>query len=219
MVDNNIEKKHYRKIIVSVIFLILTIGLIIGYDTVRLSRALKEKKGLSVQLAELKIQKDSLEGALSREKSEFKAAGEKIRQLEAELGRLHEYLTGLSKAAGAKEEELGRLVREKASLKEELGKVKSLNEQITANFNAQMKDLQEAQARELNIPEHDLVKQLREANNKLAALALANDVLEKQVESLAGLLHSVYQGEEQKEKAQELKTKVEVILTPEKISK
>jgi len=85
----------------------------------------------------------------------------------------------------AREAELARKEAEKISLKDELSKAKSLNEQITADFNNRLKDLQDkllhkdSQISELNSSKGNLTRQLQEVNTKLAALTNANDSLQK----------------------------------------
>jgi len=87
--------------------------------------------------------------------------------------------------------QIAKLEQEKRSLKEELDKVKSFNERAAADFNAQLKGLQDklsqkdAQLSELNNSKNTLTGQLQETTAKLTALISANNYLEKQIEELS----------------------------------
>ncbi len=85
-------KNGIAKTTTLIIFVAVTVGLIIGYETFRLTSVLKEKRQLSIQLVELTKQKASLGNDLSKKNSEFKVAKEKLEPLEEELSRLQDSL-------------------------------------------------------------------------------------------------------------------------------
>lgn len=281
-------KNGVRKITVLIISVIVTVALIIGYETFRLASALKEKRELAARIAELSTQKVSLESNLLQNNSVLKAAKEKLRPLEEELSSLQDSLRKktsqetklqrqvsrsqtdiqnlkdkitqynnkikelnnslkltrtdkvslerannkldnqlmdatnrynhaqetiralkgkliliknsnipLRRKAGkyfkdinAKEIELAKLEQVNEVLEKELAKIKSLNQQAAADFNAQIKELQdkiaqkETKSTELSGSKDTLTAQLQEANIKLDALSRANNFLEKQIDDL-----------------------------------
>lgn len=85
-------KNGVKKITVLIISVIVTVALIIAYETFRLASALKEKKELAARITELSGQKASLESNLLQNNSALKAAKEKLRPLEEELSSLQDSL-------------------------------------------------------------------------------------------------------------------------------
>lgn len=147
----------------------------------RLKEITQAKEQRAAELKARQEEKLKLETERKAKEAQLKAQNEKesaAKQLKQETERK------------AREKELARKREEKVSLKDELSRAKSLNAQITADFNNRIKDLQDKllrkdnQITELNSSKDNLARQLQEANAKLTILTSANDSLGKQVEEL-----------------------------------
>lgn len=270
-------ENRITKITVLIIFLIVTLALIIGYETLRLVSALKEKRKLTARIVELSGQKAVLETDLLQNNSVLKATKERLKSLEEESsylqGSLREKssqeiklqkqvslaqaklkaldqannflekeIEGLNVSKKSVEDELNRIKdevfarkgmkvyfkeninslkqaldekeKESLALKKELTKSAQEKEALQSRLQAMDKSISNLQAKyqdaqtELTLTR----KQYRKMVDEVNKAAIFNAFLQQ---SLAGLSQSVTQEEENREKARELKNKVEVILMPQ----
>ncbi len=186
-------KKVTTKTAVFIISVIVTAGLIIGYETFRLSSVLKEKKELKMQFVELSKEKKALEDNLAKINSELKIQKDRLSPLEEGLS----YTQRSLEDKALQEIKLKKqLAKAQSYAQKSKNKIKELNDilKLTKSENSslektnQVKDLQDkllekdAQIKELSSLKDSLAKQSEEANAKLAALSRANDFLEKQIE-------------------------------------
>ncbi len=186
-------KKVTTKTAVLIMFVIVTVGLIIGYETFRLSSVLKEKKELKMQFDGLSKQKKALEDKFAKINSELKTQKDRVKPLEEELS----YTQRSLEDKALQEIKLKKqLAKAQSYAQKSKNKIKELNDilKLTKSENSslektnQVKDLQDkllekdAQIKELSSLKDSLAKQSEEANAKLAALSRANDFLEKQIE-------------------------------------
>jgi len=81
-------ENRVKKIRILILSVIVTVALIIGYETFRLVSALKEKRELTAQVVELSEEKTSLENDLLQSNSLLKAAKGNLKSLKKKLSRL-----------------------------------------------------------------------------------------------------------------------------------
>jgi chromosome segregation ATPase len=169
-------KNGVTKITVLIISIIITIALIIGYVTLYLVSALKDKKELSGQIAELSGQKATLERNLVQYNSLLKAAKEKLRPLEEELSSLGDSL----REKTLQEAKLQRQVsRDQADLQ-------NFNDKIT-QYNNKIKELYSS----LKVSRGDkasLGRANNKLNNELAAVTKNYDRAQESIRALKGKL-------------------------------
>lgn len=170
-----------------------------GINT-KLGAFMNDNNYLAKQVSELDISKKSLESgildtktALAYKEQELKQKIQDLENMNKLYNDLETQLPKISNILAQKEVELDSSSKDKAALKVEL-----------MTKNQEYQDLQT----ELNLARQQQKKMIDELNKA----ATINTSLQQ---SLVGLSQSMTQEEENKEKAQDLKKKVEVILTPQ----
>ncbi len=187
-------KKVTAKTTVFIMFIIVTVGLTIGYETFRLASVLKERKELEMQFDGLSKQKKFLEDNLANINSELQTQKDRLKPLEEKLS----YTQRSLEDKALQEIKLKKqLAKAQSYAQKSKNKMKELND-ISKLTNAQgsslgktnqAKDLQDkllqkdTQITELSSSKDALAKQLQEADTKLTILSLGNNFLEKQIEN------------------------------------
>jgi len=193
-----------------------------------LSSALKAAKAENDLLGKTNRRSETDSSSVTKK---LNAAEEHAQSLKGRLSRISESNTPLTKRAlelsktiDLKEAEIAKLKQAEASLKDELGRIKSLSGQVVTDGSKQFKDYQDKllqkdnQITELSNAKASLTEQLQGAITKLAAFTNDNDYLAKQVNDLGMSKNSVnseildaktalaYKDQELKQKVQELET-------------